>query len=83
MLALGIGVILSVIVKAVLVIALVLGGAYALTTYVKLPGFVDTLIWIGAGGYAFLCVIGVVVAIGALIAAGNATSNRGRIGRLR
>jgi len=71
MLALGIGVILSVIIKALLVIALVLGGAYALTTYVELPGLVDTLIWIGAGGYALLCVIGVFTVISALATAGN------------
>jgi len=71
MFAVGIGVILSVIIKALLVIALVLGGAYALTTYVELPGLVDTLIWIGAGGYALLCVIGVFTVIGALAEAGR------------
>lgn len=76
MLAAGIGVILSVIVKALLVIGLVLGGAYALTTYVSLPGFVDALIWIGAGGYALLCVIGVFTVIAALAAAGK-TATRG------
>lgn len=71
MLAAGIGVILSVIVKALLVIGLVLGGAYALTTYVELPGFVDALIWIGAGGYALLCIIGVFTVLAALTAAGR------------
>ena len=71
MLAVGIGVILSVIIKALLVIGLVLGGAYALTTYVELPGIVDTLIWIGAGGYALLCVLGVVTVLAALVSAGN------------
>jgi hypothetical protein len=71
MLAVGIGVILSVIVKSLLVIGLVLGGAYALTTYVSLPGFVDVLIWIGAGGYALLCVVGVVTVLAALVSAGS------------
>lgn len=66
MLAVGIGVILSVIIKALLIIGLVLGGAYALTTHVELPGIVDALIWIGAGGYALLCVIGVFTVIGVL-----------------
>lgn len=71
MLAVGIGVILSVIIKAVLIIALTLGGAYALTTYVELPSLVDALIWIGAGGYALLCVVGVFTVIGALASAGK------------
>lgn len=69
MLAAGIGVILSVIVKALLVIGLVLGGAYALTTYVELPGFVDALIWIGAGGYALLYSIVVFTVLAPLTAA--------------
>lgn len=72
MLALGIGVLLSVIIKATLYIGLVLGGAYALTTYVKLPGFVDVLVWIGAGGYTLLCVIGLFVTLAALLNTGSA-----------
>jgi len=56
-LAVGIGVISSIIIKALLVISLVLGGAYALTTYVQLPRFVDAIIWIGAGGYTLLSVV--------------------------
>lgn len=78
MLAAGIGVILSVIVKALLVIGLVLGGAYALTTYVSLPSFVDVLIWVGAGGYALLCVIGVVTVLAALLSAGSVAAKTQR-----
>lgn len=71
MLAAGIGVILSVIIKAALGITVALGGAYALTTYVELPGLVDTLVWIGAGGYALLSVIGVFTVLAAIVAAGK------------
>lgn len=71
MLAAGIGVILAAVIKALLVITLVLGGAYALTTYVELPGFVDTLIWIAAGGYALLTVVGTFAVLAALAAAGS------------
>lgn len=71
MLAAGIGVVLSVLIKALLRIALLLGGAYALTTYVKLPSFVDVLIWIAAGGYALLIVVGIFTVSAALVAAGS------------
>lgn len=67
--AAGIGVLL--VVRAMLVSGLVLGGAYALTTYVSLPGFVDALIWVAAGGYALLTVLGVFTALAALVAAGK------------
>lgn len=71
MLAVGVGVILSVFIKALLYIALVLGGAYALTTYVELPGFVDVLVWIGAGGYALLCVVTAFIVLAAFATAGR------------
>lgn len=71
MLAVGIGVILSVLLKALIRIALLCGGAYALTTYVKLPGLVDVLIWIAALGYSALTVVGVFTILAALAAAGR------------
>lgn len=71
MLALSIGAVLSVILRALFVIGMVLGSAYALTTYVKLPGFVDTLIWIGAGGYALLWGISLFMLLAALVVAGS------------
>ena len=76
MLAVGIGAILAVVVKALVRIALLLGGAYALTTYVKLPSSVDVLIWIGAGGYALVTVIGVFTVLAALVAAGSTPGRR-------
>lgn len=66
MLAAGIGVISAVLVKALLRIALLLGGAYALTTYVDLPGLVDVLVWIAAGGYSLLICIGIFTVAAAL-----------------
>lgn len=69
MLAVGIGAFLAVIVKALIRIVLLLGGAYALTSYVDLPTLVDVLIWIGAGGYALLHAIGVYIMLAALWAA--------------
>lgn len=74
MLAVGIGAILAVLIKALVRIALLLGGAYALTTYVKLPGLVDVLIWIGAGGYSLLIVVGIFTVLAALVAAGSQTN---------
>lgn len=71
MLAAGIGVITSVFLKALIRIALLCGGAYALTTYVKLPGLVDVLIWIGAVGYSLLIVIGIYTILAAFAAAGR------------
>ena len=81
MFAVGIGVILAVLIKAIVMIALLLGGAYALTTYVKLPGLVDTLLWIAAGGYSLLIVVGVFMVIAALVTAGSQTNTARR--RLR
>lgn len=66
MLALGFGVILQTLLKAVLVVGIALGAAYALTTYVALPGFVDVLIWIAAGGYSLLTITGAIIALAAL-----------------
>lgn len=74
MLAAGIGAISAVLVKALLRITLLLGGAYALTTYVDLPGLVDVLVWIGAGGYALLTVFGVFTVLAALVEAGAVVS---------
>lgn len=74
MLAVGIGVILSVLIKSAVRIALLLGGAYALTTYVKLPGLVDVLIWLGAGGYSLLIVVGVFTILAAFVQAGSQTN---------
>lgn len=71
MVAFGVGVILSIIWRALLRIVIVVGGAYALTGYVSLPGAVDILIWIVAGGYAILCVIGVFTLIAGLAAAAD------------
>lgn len=71
MFALGIGVILSVLLKATIRIALLLGGAYALTNYVTLPGLVDVLIWIGAAGYSLLIVVGIFTILAALVQAGS------------
>jgi hypothetical protein len=79
MLAAGIGVILTILVKALVRIALLLGGAYALTTYVELPGLVDVLVWIGASGYAAVTALGAYTFLAALAAAGSQSS----IGRLR
>lgn len=73
MLAAGIGAISAVLVKALLRIALLLGGAYALTTYVDLPGFVDVLVWIAAGGYSLLICIGIITVAAALTAASKST----------
>ena len=71
MLAAGIGVITSVLLKALIRITLLCGGAYALTTYVKLPGLVDVLIWIAAVGYSALIVVGIFTVLAALTAAGR------------
>lgn len=71
MLAAGIGVILTVVIKALVRIALLLGGAYALTTYVDLPGFVNVLVWIGASGYSLVIVLGVFTVLAAIAAAGK------------
>jgi hypothetical protein len=71
--AIGVGVVLLTLLRAALVIALTLGGAWALTTYVDLPSVVDTLIWIGAAGYSLLCVIGVAIVLGALGTAASST----------
>lgn len=79
MLAAGIGLILLIFFKALIRIALLLGGAYALTTYVDLPSLVDVLIWIGAGGYALLTVIGVYTVIAALFAGTKPAPIRRRI----
>lgn len=75
MLALGI---LSVVTKAMLYIALVAGGAYALTTYGALPGLVDALIWLAAGGYAVFCVIVSFTVLAALTSASQASDSLGR-----
>lgn len=74
--AFGVGIILSVVVKALLYIVLALGGAYALTTYVSLPGLVDVLIWLVAGGYTLLCVIGVYTVLAGLAQAGGQIKRR-------
>jgi hypothetical protein len=79
MLAAGIGIILTILVKALVRIALLLGGAYALTTYVELPGLVDGLVWLGAGGYAVVTALGAYTVLAALVAAGSQSS----VGRLR
>ena len=71
MLAAGIGAVLAVLIKAAVRIALLLGGAYALTTYVKLPWFVDVLAWIGAGGYSLTICFGVFTVLAGLVAAGS------------
>ena len=71
MLAAGIGVILSVVIKAASIIALALGGAYALTTYVELPSFVDALIWVAAGGYALFVAVATFTVLAAIYAAGS------------
>ena len=71
MLAAGVGVLLIVIVRLLLVIGVALGGAYALTTYVELPGIVDTLVWVGAGGYVLLSLLGAFTALAAFTAAGR------------
>lgn len=81
MLALGIGVILTVLLKALVRITLLLGGAYALTTYVSLPGLVDVLVWIAAGGYALGTAVGSLAFLAALVQAGSQTGAAGR--RLR
>lgn len=73
MLAAIFGTIALTIMRLILVIGLTIGGAYALTTYVALPGFVDTLIWIGAGGYTLLCILSGIVVAGALAAAAKRT----------
>jgi hypothetical protein len=80
MLALGIGVILTVLLKAAVRITLLFGGAYALTTYVNLPGLVDVLVWIAAGGYALLTAFGAFTVLAAFAAAGSqATTVRRRL----
>jgi hypothetical protein len=80
MLALGIGVILTLLLKAAVRITLLLGGAYALTTYVDLPGLVDVLVWIAAGGYALVTVFGAFAFLAALVQAGSqATTVRRRL----
>lgn len=71
MLAIGIGVITAAVFKAVLKVALLLGGAFALTAYVSLPTFVDVLIWLAAGGYSVLILIGTFTILAALAAAGS------------
>lgn len=53
-----------------------MGGAYALTTYVKLPPFVDVLVWIAAGGYSVLILVGIFTVAAALIAAGSKPKRR-------
>lgn len=72
----GIGVTLAVLVKALLRIALLIGGAYALTTYTTLPGLVDGLIWLAASGYSLLIVIGLFTVASALIAAASTPKRR-------
>jgi hypothetical protein len=81
MLAVGIGAILQIVIKAAMRIVLLLGGAYALTTYVKLSGFVDALVWIGAGGYSLLYGLGIFTLLAALVAAGSSTTTITRRGR--
>lgn len=79
MFALGIGVICTVLLKAAVRIALLLGGAYALTTYVDLPGLVDALVWIGAGGYSLVTAAGVFTILSAFAAAGSQATARRRL----
>lgn len=76
MLAAGIGMILMILVKALVRITLLLGGAYALTTYVDLPGLVDVLIWIGAGGYSFMSALGAYTVLAALLSRAKVTPRR-------
>lgn len=76
MLAAGIGAILAVLIKAVVRIALLLGGAYALTTYVDLPTLVDVLVWIGAGGYSLLILVGIFTVGAAFWAASKQPTRR-------
>lgn len=71
MLALGIGIIAFMLFAAVFRSAIALGGAYALTTYVALPGAVDVFAWIAAGGFVLLQVVGVFVGLAAGIKAGG------------
>lgn len=79
MLAAGIGIILTILVRALVRIALLLGGAYALTTYVELPGLVDVLVWLGAGGYAVVTALGAYTVFAALVAAGSQQSSISRL----
>lgn len=71
MLALGIATILLVVFGVLMRAGIALGGAYALTTLVSLPGVLPTLVWAAAGGYALLSVLGGFVAIAALASAGS------------
>lgn len=76
MLAVGLGVLLMVILRAAVRSGIALLAAALLTTYVALPGAVGTLIWVLAGGFTALNVVSVVVTIGALL------SGTGRVKRL-
>lgn len=72
MLALGIGVTALVVLGALVRSAIILGAAYALTTLVALPGAVDVLTWLVAGGFVVMQFIGVFIGLVALANAGGA-----------
>ncbi len=67
MLGLAIGVLAIIVLGALFRSALAVAAAYALTTLVALPGILDVLAWVAAGGYVVLNVVGAFVAIAALL----------------
>lgn len=72
MVVLGFATLGFVILAAVVRSSIAIAAAYALTTLATLPGLVDTLAWLVAGGYTLLNVVGVLVTTLALRNAGEA-----------
>lgn len=71
MLALGIGVLVLIVLSALVRGGIAIIAAVLLTGQLALPGLVDVLVWLAAGGYAALCAVGAFVKLAALANAGS------------
>lgn len=67
MLAVGIGVFALIVLSALVRSGIAVAAAVLLTSEVALPGAVDALIWIVAGGYVALCVLGAFINLAVLL----------------